>query len=103
MTATDPRGSATAQTFVWTVANPAPTATPDTNEGDVNATLTGTVLTNDADTDGAPLFVGSVNGLPTNVGLAVPGDRGGSFTINPNGSFSFVPGKCCRTPRGTGS
>lgn len=47
----------------------------------------GNVLTN----DDAGLTVTAVNGLSGNVGTAVAGDNGGSFTLNSDGSWTFEP------------
>jgi VCBS repeat-containing protein len=92
ITGTDPNGAATAQTFVWTVTNPAPTANANTNSTTENATASGNVITNDTDPDGDTLTVGAVNGVAGNVGASVVGSNGGSFTVNTNGGYSFNPG-----------
>ena len=81
-----------AQTFVWTVTNPAPTATDDTNTTSENVNTSGDVLTNDSDPDGDALSVLSVNGLAGNVGSGVTGTNGGTFTLQSDGSYTFVPG-----------
>ena len=49
----------------------------------------GSALNNDSDPDGDDLTVVAVNGEPTNVGVAVVGDNGGLFTINPDGTVNF--------------
>lgn len=48
----------------------------------------GNVLAN----DDSGLVVSAINGLSSNVGLAVDGDNGGSFVVNSDGSWSFDPG-----------
>ena len=92
ITATDPSGAMTSQTFTWNVANPAPTANLNTAAITENATTGGNVLTNDTDPDGDTLTVAAVNDVAGNVGTNVTGTSGGSFTINTNGSYTFNPG-----------
>ncbi|WP_447932205.1 Ig-like domain-containing protein [Sphingopyxis fribergensis] len=96
VTATDDGGASTQQAFVWTVANPAPTAVDDVltvgqddlGSGDVTPGTVG----QDSDPDGDPLTVSAVNGVAANVGAAVAGSAGGSFTIAADGSYGFDPG-----------
>ncbi|MCP2517496.1 retention module-containing protein, partial [Achromobacter mucicolens] len=54
--------------------------------------ISGNLLSNDADADGDALTLVSVNGRPmTSAGLTVPGSNGGSFTVFPDGSYVFNP------------
>ena len=92
ITATDPHGATTSQTFTWNISNPAPSAVADALSTSENATTTGNVLTNDSDPDGDTLLVSQVNGIVGNVGSNVTGSDGGTFTILANGSYAFNPG-----------
>ena len=50
-------------------------------------------LSNDTDPDSSDTHsVSAVNGVAGNVGTAVTGSNGGSFTIAADGSYSFNPG-----------
>ncbi|MNQ00846.1 Hemolysin, plasmid [compost metagenome] len=49
-------------------------------------------MANDTDPDGDTLTVSQVNGQPGNVGTAIAGSNGGTFTLNADGSYSFNPG-----------
>ncbi len=79
ITASDGNGGTVTQTFVWTVTNPAPTATNDTatvaEDGSVNIP----VLANDTDPDGDVLSVTA----------ATAGN--GTVTINPDGTITYAP------------
>ncbi|MDR6603056.1 VCBS repeat-containing protein [Achromobacter deleyi] len=101
VTATDPAGAETSQSFDWDVTNPAPTANDDAGTTGEDATLTVTaqngVLANDKDPDGDTLTVSQVNGTPANVGAAVAGSHGGTFTLNADGSYTFNPGSTFNT------
>ena len=96
VTATDPSGASTSQEFQWDVTNPAPTAVADSGTTDEDTSLTvnaqNGVLANDTDPDGDTLTVSQVNGTAANVGTAVTGSNGGTFTLNADGSYSFNPG-----------
>ncbi|MGS1006142.1 retention module-containing protein [Achromobacter anxifer] len=96
VTATDPSGATTSQDFNWDVTNPAPTAANDNGATDEDTTLNvdaqNGVLANDVDPDGDTLTVSQVNGATGNVGTPTAGSNGGTFTLNPDGSYSFNPG-----------
>ncbi len=96
VTATDPPGATTSQTFTWDIANPAPIAGDDAGATDektfLNVDARNGVLANDADPDGDTLTVTQVNGNPANVGTAIAGSNGGLFTLNADGSYTFEPG-----------
>ncbi|MCE3029017.1 Ig-like domain-containing protein, partial [Salinicola sp. DM10] len=74
----------------------APVAVADTGSTGENATLNVSaaqgVLANDSDVDGGTLSVSAVNGTDANVGQAITGSNGGTFTLNADGSYSFNPG-----------
>ncbi|MGE8705237.1 MAG: Ig-like domain-containing protein, partial [Achromobacter sp.] len=96
ITATDKSGASVSQDFSWDVKNPAPTAVNDTDSTNQGVSLTADaahgVLANDTDPDGDTLQVSAVNGQATNVGAAITGSNGGTFTLNADGSYSFNPG-----------
>ncbi|MFJ5370354.1 Ig-like domain-containing protein, partial [Bosea sp. CER48] len=97
ITATDAGGLSTSRSFTWTVGNPAPIARDDALATTENASIGGSVFANngngaDNDPDGDPLAVSAVNGVAGAVGAVVAGSNGGSFTINADGTYSFVPG-----------
>ena len=93
-------GTATAVATVngtVTPVNDAPVARNDSIATTENAPVTGSVLADngsgaDSDVDGDTLTVSAVNGSAASVGTAVRGTAGGTFTIDPNGNFNFVPG-----------
>lgn len=64
-----------------------PVVADDTGTATHVETATGNVLANDA----SGLTVVAVNGLSSNVGQAVDGNNGGSFTIASDGSWAFSP------------
>ncbi|MGE8565149.1 MAG: Ig-like domain-containing protein, partial [Achromobacter sp.] len=96
ITATDKSGASVSQDFSWDVKNPAPTAVDDdgaTKQGaGLSVNAEDGVLANDTDPDGDTLTVSQVNGQPGNVGAAIAGSNGGTFTLNADGSYSFNPG-----------
>ncbi|MGO4400893.1 beta strand repeat-containing protein, partial [Achromobacter sp. PAB15] len=96
ITATDKAGASVTQDFSWDVKNPAPTAVNDEGDTDQGASLNvdaaNGVLTNDTDPDGDTLTVSQVNGNAANVGTAITGSNGGTFTLNADGSYTFNPG-----------
>ena len=57
-----------------------------------DASVAGNVLANDGDPDGDPLAIVAVNGLLANVGVAVAGSAGGTFTVQADGTIAFDPG-----------
>ncbi|MFY3316695.1 retention module-containing protein, partial [Achromobacter ruhlandii] len=83
-------------------SNNAPLASNDTARADEKRVVRGNLLANDSDPDGDPLTLVSVNGRPmTPGGVSVPGSNGGTFTVLPDGSFTFVPGNSFqRLPEG---
>jgi len=96
ITAADPSGATTSQNFDWAIANPAPIAAGDSGTASEDSTLDisaqNGVLANDRDPDGDGLTVSRVNGNAANVGAALAGSHGGTFTLNADGSYSFDPG-----------
>jgi len=50
------------------------------------------LLVNDSDPDGDPVEVAGINGDPGNLGGPVEGTQGGTFVVNPDGSYEFNPG-----------
>ena len=96
ITATDTSGATTSQKFDWNVANAIPTVADDTGAADEDAPLEVSarhgVLANDSDPDGDILTVSQVNGSAANVGVAIAGTNGGTFTLNADGSYTFTPG-----------
>lgn len=64
-----------------------PTVADDTGTATHTTGTSGNVLANDE----SGLTVTAVNGLAANVGVAVDGDNGGSFTIAANGAWTFSP------------
>ena len=100
---TDGQGTPETVTSSATVAvanvNDAPVAVADTastvkEDQAVTATVATGVLANDTDLDGAldTHSVTAVNAVAGNVGVAVAGSHGGTFTINADGSYTFDPG-----------
>ncbi|MEL7274455.1 MAG: DUF4347 domain-containing protein, partial [Pseudomonadota bacterium] len=99
VTATDTSNATATDTFVYTVGNPAPTATDDGGTvGEDDASVTFNAITDDngsgvdADPDGDSLSITQVNGNGALVGNPVAGSNGGTFTVSANGSVDFVPG-----------
>ena len=74
-----------------------PIAMDDDLATDQNTSIAGNVVTVDNgngidfDSDGDPLDVYLINGLPGGVGNAVAGDSGGLFTIDTDGTLDFDP------------
>jgi len=96
ITVTDPSGATSSQSFDWDIANPSPIAADDSGATSEDSTLhisaQNGVLANDKDPDGDRLTVTQVNGNAANVGTAIAGSHGGTFTLNADGSYSFDPG-----------
>ncbi|MGO4402115.1 retention module-containing protein, partial [Achromobacter sp. PAB15] len=91
--ATGATGDNTDDTTAPAATNTAPSALNDVSSGDQNAIQRGNLLTNDADPDGDPLAIVSVSGRPmTAGGVTVTGTNGGTFTVLPDGSYTFTPG-----------
>ncbi|MBB1624923.1 hypothetical protein A9974_06695 [Achromobacter sp. UMC71] len=73
--------------------NNAPIAVNDSARVDEKTAVRGNLLANDSDPDGDPLSIVSINGRPmTPGGVAVTGSNGGTFIVQPDGSYVFVPG-----------
>ncbi|MFY3402234.1 retention module-containing protein [Achromobacter xylosoxidans] len=73
--------------------NNAPLAINDVARTDEKSAVRGNLLINDSDPDGDPLSLVSINGRPmTPNGVAVTGSNGGTFIVQPDGSYVFVPG-----------
>ena len=98
VTAQDPSGATTTQTFLWTVTNPGPNATDHALVSSAGNTLSGNVVSDDdgsgvdSDIDGDTIEVTEVNGQAANLGTVVAGSNGGTFTINGNGDYTFDTG-----------
>ncbi|ARP86994.1 retention module-containing protein [Bordetella genomosp. 9] len=101
ITATDTSGASVSETFTWNVSNPAPVAANDTAVTHEDAAVTGNVLTGneqgagrDVDPDGDTLQVvrAGDRDVPAE-GVKVTGTDGGTFTIHPDGSYTFEPGE----------
>ena len=102
----DSNGLSASSTLTITVtgSNDAPVAVADTGTTAENVILTvnaaSGVLGNDTDPDSSDTHsVSAVNGSAVNVGTAVTGSNGGSFTIAADGSYSFNPGTAFDTWR----
>ncbi|MGI9377454.1 MAG: tandem-95 repeat protein, partial [Tsuneonella suprasediminis] len=95
VTATDGDGASVDQTFDWTVTNPGPVATDDTNSTNEDTPVSGNVLTNDSDPDGDTLSVTSftVAGYPATISADTPLTiiGVGTITIGSNGAYTFTP------------
>jgi len=87
-------GTVTVEYTVTVTVNPlndAPVAVNDSAQTDADASASVNVIANDTDADGDTLTVAQVNGAPANVGTAVAGTNGGTFTIGANGAAVFNP------------
>jgi Ca2+-binding RTX toxin-like protein len=102
-TATDPSGQTSTETVTITVngVNDGPDATDNAYVVSLSETagdVDGNVITDDtgadvdSDPEGDDLTVVAVGGDPANVGNAVAGDNGGTFTINDDGTVDFDAG-----------
>ncbi|WP_283193223.1 tandem-95 repeat protein [Rhizobium sp. AN80A] len=88
-------GTATVQYLVSVTVNSvndAPVGVNDTAQTNAGVSTSLNVLANDTDVDGDVLQVSAINGVAGNVGLAVTGSNGGTFTIGANGAAVFNPG-----------
>lgn len=109
ITATDPYGASIDLPFTWTTLNPPPVAADDVNTTEENTVVVGNVLEGDPvtgagrdiDPDGDKLTVIEItNGKGDHVlaGNPITGVNendskgGGSFIVNPDGSYQFDPG-----------
>ena len=81
VTAMDPSGESVTSTFTWNISNPAPNAVNDSFTTPEDTPFADTVATNDSDPDGDTLTYALLPGGPTN----------GAISINPDGSFTYVP------------
>ncbi|MFP3542070.1 Ig-like domain-containing protein [Rhizobium sp. SIMBA_035] len=93
VTATDPSGLSTTQTFTWTVTNPAPIANDDAATVAEDTVLTGGVLANDSDPDGDTFIVTqfAFGGRTYLAGRTATLAGVGSLVINTDGSYTFTP------------
>ena len=98
VTATDPSGATFTTNLVYTITNQPPVAQDDSLSTDEDTANNGSVFDDNGsgiDTDapdGDIITVSEVGGDPANVGQPVAGSNGGTFTINPDGTYSFDPG-----------
>jgi len=92
-TVTDANGASSTATYTVTVngMNDAVKANVDAASVTENAPLVLNVLDNDSAFDGNKA-VSAVNGDALNIGTAVAGDTGGTFTINTDGTMAFEQG-----------
>lgn len=79
VTANDGRGGTVSSSFVWTVTNPAPTATNDAVSTNEDVAVRIPVLANDGDPDGDALTITAATASI------------GDVSINPDGSLQYVP------------
>ncbi|MGW8910977.1 Ig-like domain-containing protein, partial [Brucella cytisi] len=93
ITATDPGGLSTTETFHWTVVNPAPVASDDAASGPEDANITGTVIANDRDPDGDDLRITAfeIGGISYTVGQTAVLSGIGTLVINADGRYTFRP------------
>ncbi|GAB3673562.1 hypothetical protein GCM10028792_09330 [Salinisphaera aquimarina] len=94
VTADDGNGGTVSNQFTLTASNVAPVAAADQATADENTPASGNVLANDVDggNDSDALTVSQVGGDANGVGQPVAGSNGGAFTIDADGSYTFVPG-----------
>ena len=85
VTASDPAGASTTQTFTWNIANVAPTAVADTFSTTGTSPVAGTVATNDSDADHDTLTY-TLNGQSAHGHVVFNAD--GSFTYTANALFA---------------
>ncbi len=100
ITATDPDGALVTTTVTLTIVNLPPVAVDDVGAASEDGpAITGNAIADaltgdsDADPDSDPLTVVAINGDASLVGQLVAGSTGGMFTLNPDGSWSFDPGR----------
>jgi VCBS repeat-containing protein len=86
VTATDPGGLATTQTFVWRITNPAPNAANDDATTTEDTPVTIAVLANDTDPDGDPLTVTEASAANGTVTVAADG----ALTYTPAANFTGI-------------
>ncbi len=83
-------------TVVISGQNDNPTANPDVNtalpQTSISVVAPLGLLANDTDPEHDVLTVSAVNGAPAMVGVTIPGSNGGTFTIQPDGSYTFNAG-----------
>ena len=91
--ADDGQGGTDSNSFTITVTNPAPDASDDGFAANQGATVTANVIAgSDSDPDGDMLSVVAVNGEAADVGIAVAGTGGGTFTVQADGTVVFDTG-----------
>ncbi|MEM9733691.1 MAG: DUF4347 domain-containing protein, partial [Pseudomonadota bacterium] len=98
VTATDTSNATATDTFLYTVGNPAPTATDDGGSvGEDDTSVTFNAITDDNgngvdnDPDGDSLVISQVNGSAGLLDTPVVGSNGGLFTVSANGTVEFSP------------
>jgi len=100
VTVTDENGETASQTFEWKVTNPPPVANDDTNTTNHDTSVGGNIITGngagagrDTDPDGDSLTVTEIDGVPLAPdGTSIRGSGGGTFTVRPDGTYTFNPG-----------
>ena len=85
ITAKDPSGATSVQTFVWNVVNPAPTAGNDTFSGAEDTAISGSVVSNDGDPDGDSVSW-AIATSPSHGTVVFRAD--GTFTYTPDANYN---------------
>jgi len=71
--------------------NASPIATNDSFTSFADALVTSSVLSNDADPDGGSVMIADSSGAELESAQTITTTAGGAVTLNPNGTFSYVP------------
>ena len=92
-TVSDGNGGTDTSTLTLTMVpvNDAPDAVDDRITTAKDTPVTVAVLTNDRDTEGHPLTVTKINGVPVTVGGSVLAVTGGVVALNPDHTITFTP------------